>query len=71
MSAITHHTTPSNLLLDMAGQAVRGWIAAVKTAREAAARRREERDLVRMIETYEHTMPSFAADLRAALARRS
>lgn len=71
MSATTAHTTPGNLLLDMAVSATRQWLGNVKAARRAAAQRREERELIKMIGAYEHAMPSFAADLRAALARRS
>ncbi|MCA0176253.1 MAG: hypothetical protein LCH73_08225 [Proteobacteria bacterium] len=71
MSVTALNRTPGNLLLDMATSTLQQWFADFQAARKQAALRREERELMQMIATYEHAMPSFAADLRAALARRS
>ena len=45
-------------------------IARIKANMAAAGERRAERELLALAETYEHSMPSFAAELRAANARR-
>lgn len=72
MSAIaTLKPLQGNLISEMIGHTIRRLVANVKAARHQAAVRREERQLIEMIQTYEHAMPAFAADLRAALARRS
>lgn len=52
---------------------VRAWLsllARVKAYRAAAAERAAERELLNLADQYETIMPSFAAELRAANARR-
>jgi hypothetical protein len=51
----------------------RAWLnvlARVKAYRAASAERAAERELLSLAEQYEASMPSFAAELRAANARR-
>jgi|GEM_PF-713641 hypothetical protein len=45
-------------------------VANFQASRRAAADARAERELLALAAAYEHSMPSFAADLRAASARR-
>lgn len=71
MSAITLHPATSNLLVQMIAHTLANWGQRLKAAQAAAVQRREERELIQMIQTYEQSMPAFAADLRAALARRN
>lgn len=52
----------------------RAWLsllASIKAYRAAAADRAAERELLNLAEQYEMSMPSFAAELRAANARRN
>jgi len=49
------------------------WLRVLKAANarlEAARQARAERELLAMAAMYQDSMPSFAADLRAALARK-
>ena len=46
-------------------------IASVKARMAAAAEARAERELLALAAQYEQSMPSFAAELRAANARRA
>jgi len=45
-------------------------VEAVRSRRQAAADARAEHELLSLAAAYEASMPSFAADLRAASARR-
>lgn len=45
-------------------------IASLKAKLAAAAERRAEREMLALADAYESSMPSFAAELRAANARR-
>lgn len=45
-------------------------LASIRAKLEIAAERRAERELLALADAYEHSMPSFAAELRAANARR-
>ncbi|MBV8502115.1 MAG: hypothetical protein JO006_10375 [Paucibacter sp.] len=45
-------------------------VATIQARRRAAAEARAERELLSLAAAYENSMPSFAADLRAASARR-
>lgn len=45
-------------------------LQSLKTRLTQAAERRAEREMLALADTYERSMPSFAAELRAANARR-
>lgn len=45
-------------------------IASIKARMEAAANARAERELLVLAQEYENSMPSFAAELRAASCRK-
>ncbi|TDP72384.1 hypothetical protein [Roseateles toxinivorans] len=66
-----HSIRHSGSLSSIGARAWLSLLASVKAYRAAAADRAAERELLNLADQYEMSMPSFAAELRAANARRN